>query len=126
MLASRISIPDQVPGMTPEAVQLLKERVAAANEILREEADKLADHTIDAEWKPSPVDPRGRVDLILSLGDVRFTHQISLEELSEPTKIRQRLRDELWYLVATYVMYNQRDITRLLKEIKQDRVAAGT
>jgi hypothetical protein len=125
MLESRIDLPASIPNMTPEAAQTFRDHVASADEILREEAAHLADHTVHAEWKLSPITAPPRVELILSLKPVRFTHQIFLEVLADPAKLRTRLRNELWYLVSTYAMNNQQEINRLLKEIKQDHALAG-
>ncbi|HET6572680.1 MAG TPA: hypothetical protein VFG68_03685 [Fimbriiglobus sp.] len=125
MLASRILLPDRIPVMTAEDAQLLRERVVAANEVLREEAAKLADHTVEAEWRLSPVTPPPRAELVLSLGQARLTHQFFLGELADPANVRKRLRNELWYLVATYSANNQKEITRLLSELRQDHALAG-
>ena len=109
--------------MSPDDVRCLREQVGAADRVLRDEAAKLAGHTIVAEWRPAGPGPRANgpvTDLDLRLESAHLTVPISGEELDSPERLRRRLRRELWSLVTTYATSVSDRIARLADQITHE------
>lgn len=126
MITSKMSLPDAVPNLSAERLSEIRERVIAADSILREEADKIKGHTVKAEWTQDGLFPLSeRVQLRLQLGKVMFVNTVWTSTLASADRVRKQIRDDLWEVVTTYAMNNQEEILRLLEELKQEPASVG-
>ncbi|MCI0704368.1 MAG: hypothetical protein L0241_25195 [Planctomycetia bacterium] len=122
MYSSTIAIPDEIPGLPPEAVKGLRQNVVAADQTLKTEANKLPNHNIAAKW----IVPESRdstlsvpVELELELGQVHSTVPVSEQVLASPEQTRKLLRNGLWWLVTRFAEKEQEKILLLAEEIKE-------
>ncbi len=118
MIETRIDLHDSQAG--------LRNRVEAADAILREEAEKLKGLALFAEWSsPSPVLGSDWVRLTLRLGMSGVSETIDAHELAVPEKVRATIRRQLWGLATNYAETLRQDVIKLRKEMKPELEAVG-